>query len=148
MSQEHITSRANPYIKELALLSDRKHRHMSSKFFFEGRKLFIEALENKVELESVIMTEKFFNKYKEKSVLELLSIFNDCLPQVKTNISKDDMEELMLTVLDNRITKLEEFRIPVSGTFSSVKIGGADVISVKWDKNIQELHKRIFGDAN
>lgn len=101
----------------------------------------------RTERQRTVLT-KIFNKYKEKSVLELLSIFNDCLPQVKTNISKDDMEELMLTVLDNRITKLEEFRIPVSGTFSSVKIGGADVISVKWDKNIQELHKKIFGDAN
>jgi len=67
MNKEYITSRANPYIKELALLSDRKHRQSSSRFFFEGRKLFSEALENGVEFEAVLMTEDFFNKYKEKN---------------------------------------------------------------------------------
>ena len=67
MSKEVITSRANPYIKELALLSDRKRRQSTGKFFFEGRKLFHEALENGVELEAVLMTERNFNKYKEKN---------------------------------------------------------------------------------
>ena len=67
MSKEFITSRANPYIKELALLSERKHRQSYGKFFFEGRKLFHEALENGVELEAVLMTEQIFNKYKEKN---------------------------------------------------------------------------------
>lgn len=67
MNKEIITSRANPYIKELALLSDRKHRQSSGKFFFEGRKLFAEALENNVELEAVLMTERIFNKYKENN---------------------------------------------------------------------------------
>ena len=67
MSKERITSRANPYIKEIALLSDRKNRQSSGKFFFEGRKLFTEALENGIELESVLMTDKFFNKYKDKN---------------------------------------------------------------------------------
>ena len=67
MSKEIITSRANPYVKELALLSERKHRQSSGKFFFEGRKLFHEALENGVELEAVLMTERIFNKYKEKN---------------------------------------------------------------------------------
>ena len=65
MQKEYITSRANPYIKELALLSNKKHRSSSSKFFFEGRKLFKEALDKKVELEAVLMTERFFNLYKE-----------------------------------------------------------------------------------
>lgn len=67
MNKERITSRTNPYIKELALLSEKKYRTESSRFFFEGRKLFIEALENGVELEAVLMTDKFFNKYKENN---------------------------------------------------------------------------------
>ncbi|MBQ9117425.1 MAG: RNA methyltransferase [Clostridia bacterium] len=67
MSKERITSRANPYIKEIAQLSERKHRIASGRFFFEGRKLFHEALENGVELEAVLMTDSFFNKYKENN---------------------------------------------------------------------------------
>ena len=67
MEKERITSRNNPYIKELVALSDRKNRVSSSKFFFEGRKLFQEALDNNVELEAVLMTDNFFNKYKENN---------------------------------------------------------------------------------
>ena len=67
MNKERITSRTNPYIKELALLADKKYRTETSRFFFEGRKLFNEALENGIELEAVLMTDKFFNKYKENN---------------------------------------------------------------------------------
>lgn len=67
MKKEYITSRNNSYIKELAALSERKNRKDTSRFFFEGRKLFFEALENGVELEAVLMTEKVFNKYSENS---------------------------------------------------------------------------------
>lgn len=41
---ERITSRKNPLIVEIAKLKDKKHRTKSGLFFFEGRKLFLEAL--------------------------------------------------------------------------------------------------------
>ncbi len=87
---------------------------------------------------------KIFNKFKDTNILTLLSILNDCLPQVLTDISKDDMQEVMETVVANRILNLESFRVPVSGSFEDAKVGGADVIRVKWEKNITELHNRIF----
>lgn len=89
---------------------------------------------------------KIFNKYKDSSIFTLLSVFNDCLPQVITNISKEDMQDLMEMVVENRILDLENARIPASGTFSSITIGKKDMISVKWEKNREILHKRIFGD--
>lgn len=100
----------------------------------------------RTERQRTVLT-KIFEKYKESNPFTLLSVFNDCLPQVTTNISKEDMQDLMEMVVENRILNLESFRIPVSGTFSSVKIGGADMISVKWEKNRQDLHKKIFGDV-
>lgn len=99
----------------------------------------------RTERQRTVLT-KLFNKYKDTNIFTLLSVFNDCLPQVVTNISKEDMQDLMEMVVENRILSLDNSRIPASGTFSSVKVGGADVISVKWDKNREILHKRIFGD--
>jgi len=99
----------------------------------------------RTERQRTVLT-KIFEKYKDSNVFTLLSVFNDCLPQVTTNISKEDMQDLMEMVVENRILNLENARIPASGTFSSVKIGGADVIQVKWDRNREILHKRIFGD--
>lgn len=100
----------------------------------------------RTERQRTVLT-KIFNKYKDTSVFTLLSVLNDCLPQVKTNISKDDMQDLMEKVVENRILNLENFRIPVSGQYDSAKVGGADVIIVKWDKNREILHKKIFGDS-
>ena len=99
----------------------------------------------RTERQRIVLT-KLFNKYKDTNIFTLLSVLNDCLPQVKTNISKSDMQDLMENVVENRILNLENARIPASGTFSSVTIGKADMISVKWDKNREILHKRIFGE--
>ena len=99
----------------------------------------------RTERQRTVLT-KIFNKYKDSNIFTLLSVFNECLPKVTTNISKEDMQDLMEMVVENRILNLENARIPASGTFSSVTIGKADMISVKWDKNREILHKRIFGD--
>ncbi|MBQ8316337.1 MAG: LCP family protein [Lachnospiraceae bacterium] len=100
----------------------------------------------RTERQRLVLT-KIFNKYKDSNIFTLLSVFNECLPQVTTNISKEDMQDLMEMVVENRILNLENSRIPASGTFSSVTIGKADMIQVKWDKNREILHKRIFGDT-
>lgn len=100
----------------------------------------------RTERQRTVLT-KIFNKYKESNIFTLLSVFNDCLPQVETNISKEDMQDLMETVVENRILSLESFRIPVSGSFNSIKVGDADVIGVDFGKNVKALHNKIFGDS-
>ena len=102
----------------------------------------------RTERQRTVLT-KLFNKYKDTNVFSLLSILNDCLPRVITDISKDDMQDLMEMVVENRIMSLENFRIPISGSFQDVKMGGdiGDVIVVTWSKNIDALHKKIFGDT-
>lgn len=101
----------------------------------------------RTERQRTVLT-KLFDRYKDSGILTMLSIFNDCLPRVMTNISKEDMQYLMETVVENRILDLETFRIPVSGSFEDAKLGGGvgDVIIVTWSKNIDALHKKIFGD--
>lgn len=88
---------------------------------------------------------KLFEKYKDNNVFTLLSVLNDCLPLVTTNISKADMQNLLETVVEDRILSLDTFRIPASGTYESTTIAGLDVIIVKWAQNIELLHEFIFG---
>lgn len=87
---------------------------------------------------------KIFEKYKSKDLLTLVSIFNDCLPRVITDISKGDMEKLMEMVVENRILDLVPMRVPMSGTFTDATVGKSDVIRVDWEKNIEKLHGTIF----
>ena len=87
---------------------------------------------------------KIFDKYKKEDIFDLISIFNDCLPRVTTDISKDDMEKLMEMVVENRILNLESMRVPMSGTFTDATVGKSEVIRVDWEKNIDKLHSTIF----
>ncbi|MBP3616920.1 MAG: LCP family protein [Lachnospiraceae bacterium] len=100
----------------------------------------------RTERQRIVLT-KIFEKYKNSGLLSLISIFNDCLPRVETNISKQDIQDLMEAVVENKILNMETFRIPVSGSFDDeAKIGGSYVILVlDWQKNINQLHNKIFG---
>lgn len=102
----------------------------------------------RTERQRMVLT-KLFNKYKDTNIFTLLSVLNDCLPQVKTNMSRDDMQDLMETVVENRILNLESFRIPVSGTFRELDFGGdvGEAIVPNWSQNIDALHNKIFGDT-
>ncbi|MBE6609950.1 MAG: RNA methyltransferase [Ruminococcaceae bacterium] len=60
MNIQKITSRNNDYIKEIVKLKDKKHRDRERKFCFEGIKLLEEAVKHKIELESVLLTEKAY----------------------------------------------------------------------------------------
>ncbi len=64
MKIEKITSRNNEYIKEIAKLSDKKHREKSGKFSFEGRKLFEEAIKENIPLEAVLITENHLAEFE------------------------------------------------------------------------------------
>ncbi len=92
-----------------------------------------------------LVLSKLFEQYKDSNIFTLLSIMNDCLPRVRTDVSKADMQELLQTVVENRMLSLDTLRIPVAGTFEDVFVGKSEVIQVKWPKNIEVLHGFIFG---
>ncbi len=98
----------------------------------------------RTERQRTVLT-KIFNKYKESNIFSLLKILNDCLPMVTTDISKSDMQDLLETVVEERILSLDTLRIPVAGTYEDVFVGPSEVLQVKWAKNIEVLHEFIFG---
>ncbi len=100
----------------------------------------------RTERQRTVLT-KLFNKYKDTNIFTLLSVLNDCLPQVVTDISTEDMKMLLETVVEDRILTLENFRIPISGSFDDVYVGEARVLVPNWSKNIDALHKKIFGNV-
>lgn len=57
MERQIISSRQNPYVKQICALSDKKRRAQSRLFRFDGVKLLEEALSKGVEIESVICSE-------------------------------------------------------------------------------------------
>ncbi len=52
-----ITSRSNPLIVDACKLKDKKHRDKTGTYFFEGRKLFLEAVSSGCDFHSIFVTQ-------------------------------------------------------------------------------------------
>ncbi len=61
---EFITSRNNKTVIEISKLKDKKHRERSGLYYFEGHKLFAEALDSSVEITQVFVREDRYDDYK------------------------------------------------------------------------------------
>lgn len=88
-----------------------------------------------------------FNKYKSKSAVDLITMLPDILSLVTTDLDKNDMIGYIATILTLGANELETFRIPVEGAYEEAKVREmAVLLPTNWSKNIDALHKFIFGD--
>lgn len=87
-----------------------------------------------------------FQKYKSKSVIELVGMLPEIFSLVTTDLTKKDMLGYIGTVLTINADKLETMSIPVSGSFTMPYINGMSVLLPDLGKNQVELHNFLFGD--
>ncbi|MGB8451943.1 MAG: LCP family protein [Anaerocolumna sp.] len=91
-----------------------------------------------------------FDSYKSpKNLFKILSFTKESLGYVTTNLTQDLIEKAMADMVENKITTLDTFRIPVDGAFDAPKKynGITYPIVLDWDKNRVELYKFIFDDT-
>ena len=91
-----------------------------------------------------------FDSYKSpKNLFNILSITKESLGYVTTNLTQSQIEKAMSDVVENKITSLDTFRVPVDGAFDAPKIykGITYPIVLDWDRNRIELYKFIFADT-
>lgn len=90
-----------------------------------------------------------FEQYKSKNIFSLVPIMNSCLGHVNTNLSAKQIQYMLSSVIENKITTIEDLRLPVDGLFDSpLNYGGVSYpIVVDWDANIIELYKFLFNDT-
>ena len=84
------------------------------------------------------------NKVKRMSPTELLDLAADVLPNVTTDIMKDDILSYAMTVFKMGTTKLNQFALPVDGSFSNQTVGGQQVLMTDLTQNKAALKKFIF----
>ena len=91
-----------------------------------------------------------FDSYiSTKNIFKILPITKECLGYVTTNLTQSQIEAAIEAVVENKITTLETFRIPVDGAFDSPKKynGIGYPLVLDWDTNRVELFKFIFNDS-
>lgn len=98
----------------------------------------------RTERQRMVLNE-LFEKYKNSGLLNLVSIMNDCLPKVTTDMSEKDMRRVLEDVIDNKMFSLQTKRIPVAASFEDTRVNGMAVLVVRWEQNIKELHDFVFG---
>ncbi len=91
-----------------------------------------------------------FDSYTSpKNLLKILSVTKEGLGYVTTNLTQDQIEKAMSDVVENKMTSLDTFRIPVDGAFDAPKKynGITYPIVLDWEKNRIELYKFVFADT-
>ena len=92
-----------------------------------------------------------FEKYKEKGILELLSLGEELLPLVTTNMKKEDLILILKDAVGLNLKSLETLRIPVNHGFSGVEkapyTNVTDFLKLDFEINKSELHNFLFTKA-
>ncbi len=88
---------------------------------------------------------EIIKKAKGASLLTLHNMLENVLPNVSTNITKEEAASLVLNVFDYLSYDVQEFRIPEDNTFSGHWINGNSVLLCNIVKNAQDLQQLIYG---
>lgn len=91
-----------------------------------------------------------FNKYKEKSTLDLLAMVPKLLPLVTTDLSKKKCVNYLTAAIDvkNKNPEIETLNVPVEGAYKITRVGTMSVILPSdLQTNVDAMHEFIFGSA-
>jgi LCP family protein required for cell wall assembly len=89
-----------------------------------------------------------FDKYKSKSLPELVTLLYDILPLVTTDIDKSTIMSYLSTVATMGVTELQTLRLPVDGAYSNSNVRGMSVLLPDpLQENIDALHEFVFGKS-
>lgn len=94
-----------------------------------------------------------FSKISSLSYGELLSLLNESLPYVETNLSKEDILSLGMQALKIDLKNIENYQIPSGGYEDinhSVSYNGYSPLYVmnSYQQMVKELHKGIYGEED
>ncbi|MEG1458045.1 MAG: LCP family protein [Acetivibrio sp.] len=86
-----------------------------------------------------------FEKYKKKNLFELVSITNEILPYITTDLSKTEILSYVAAFVGTGTTELETFRLPLDDGFTNVKNNQGWVLMLNYEKNNAAFHEFIYG---
>lgn len=88
-----------------------------------------------------------FNKYKSMSVVDMVAILDELLPNVTTNINHGDLVSYATAALTMGVGELENMRVPIDGGYSNGNPGGIGDCLILNEKNNSALREFIYGDG-
>ena len=94
-----------------------------------------------------------FSKLTKLGYTELLSLLNDCLPYVETNLTKDEILSLGMQALKVDLGNIQTYQVPRGGYEDinhTVSYNGYSPLYVmnSYQDMVKDLHQNIYGDDN
>ncbi len=86
---------------------------------------------------------KVFEKAKTLNLLEINDLLNTFLPQVKTNLTQEEILSLLLKALEYLQYDLESHRLPVDDSWKYMRVNGMSVLGIDLEKNQKALKEFI-----
>ena len=86
---------------------------------------------------------KVFEKVKTLNILEINDLLNTFLPQVKTNLTQEEIVSLLLKALEYLQYDLESHRLPVDDSWKYMRVNGMSVLGIDLEKNQKALKEFI-----
>ncbi len=91
--------------------------------------------------------EQIFKKVKNSELAEIKALLNIILPQITTNLTEGEIFSLILSLPSYIDYDIEQWSIPMAGTYSSKRIRGMAVLGIDFNENIDELHSKVYDEA-
>lgn len=84
-----------------------------------------------------------FNKFKGSSITELISIMDDILPLVTTNLTNNEIISIATTVLGMGVPDIEQSRFPLDGKSETIYTDMLH-LTIDSDETTNDIHKFLY----
>ncbi len=89
-----------------------------------------------------------FEAYRNSSLADLVAMLPEMMKLVTTDLSKEQITDVLEIILAMRPEKLETMTIPVDDGYQDRRISGVGLsLLLDMDYNVERLHEFIFGDG-
>lgn len=87
--------------------------------------------------------EALFNKFKDSSLTELISIMDDILPLVTTNLTNSEIISIATTVLSMGTPNIEQSRFPLDGKSETIYTDMLH-LTIDAEETTNDIHKFLY----
>lgn len=89
-----------------------------------------------------------FNKVKDQGLTQLISLADNILPNLTTDMSNTQILGYVYTIVTSGITEIDSHRIPVEGTYTCETLRkGMEVLVPNLNANSKYLQEYIYGES-
>lgn len=87
-----------------------------------------------------------YEKAKDQDLLEMNHFLNVILPQITTNFAESEILTHLLKLPTYFDYGVEQWCVPVSGSYRNLKVRGMAVLGIDFDLNIRHIYEKLYSE--